>query len=228
MDDNTIQYLKDSYNGHKILYVRFSNKEFIFRSLGLKEYKYLLNIYSHDKFKLENAICNLSCVYPDSYDFSECEFGVLPTVIAGYITKISDFNNINDIFNEYDLALSNNNLQQQCMDLIKAFIKDYTYEEMEEWTWEKLMQMTVRAERIAKYQGFDYHIQKNENYNPEQSINNPEDIKILLNNKINPILYFKDQLEFRNLNMVDEPFIIGNNWNNKEILDAFRKQKTKQ
>ena len=37
--EDTMMYLKEKYNGHKIIYVRFSNEEFIFRTLSKKEYK---------------------------------------------------------------------------------------------------------------------------------------------------------------------------------------------
>ena len=42
--EDTIMYLKEKYNGHKIIYVRFSNEEFIFRTLSKKEYKYIKSI----------------------------------------------------------------------------------------------------------------------------------------------------------------------------------------
>ena len=232
--DQKLEYYKEQYNGHKLIYVRFSNEDFVFRTLTIKEYEMISKIYS-EEFKKETAICNMACIYPEGYEFSECEFGVLPSVISGYIKKISDFDNVEDIFNEYDEAkASYNNLFQQCMDLIKSFIKDYTYEEMEDWTWEKIMQMTVIAENIAKLQGFDYHIERNQEAIDNQksvSIHNPETIETVLKNKINPLIYFKDELKKElqtNNNMVDAPFIIGTKWNNKELLDGFKEQKVKQ
>ncbi len=232
IDENKIQYYKEQYNGHKIIYVRFLNNDFIFRTLTVKEYEVITKLYSNE-FKIETAICNLACLYPEGYEFSECEFGVLPSVISGYIKKASSFDEPKDIFIEYDEAKANYNLYQQCMDLIKAFIKDYTYEEMEEWTWQKLMEMTVRAENIAKLQGFDYHLEKAENIDElsiKPSIHNEDDVNKLLNNKINPLIYFKEDIQKEldiNNNIVSEPFIIGNNWNNKEILNGFRIQKVK-
>jgi hypothetical protein len=119
------------------------------------------------------------------------------------------------------------------MDLIKAFIGDYTYEEMEDWTWQKLMDMTVRAENIANLQGFDYHIERAENIDElsrKPSIHNDDDIQNALNRKINPLILFQDEIQKEvnaNNNMVDNPFIIGRAWNNKEILNGFREQKTK-
>ena len=52
----------------------------------------------------------------------------------------------------------------------------------------------------------------------------------IIDQKINPLIFFQEELQkevnSRN-NMVDNPFIIGRAWNNKEILDGFREQKTK-
>lgn len=232
ISDQKLQYYKEEYSGHKLIYVRFSNEDFVFRTLTVKEYEMILKMYS-DQFKQETAVCNIACVYPEGYEFSECEFGVFPSVICGYLKKLSAFESSQDIFNEYDAAKASSNLYQQCMDLIKAFIGDYTYEEMEDWTWQKLMDMTVRAENIANLQGFDYHIERAENIDElsrKPSIHNDEDVQNVINQKINPLIFFQEELQKEvNLqnNMVDNPFIIGRAWNNKEILNGFREQKTK-
>ena len=231
ISDQKLQYYKEEYSGHKVIYVRFSDEDFIFRSLTVKEYELILRLYS-DNYKQETAICNMGCIYPEGYEFSECEFGVFPSVIAGYLKKLSAVDSPSDIFDEYDKAKLSSNLYQQCMDLIKAFIGDYTYEEMEDWTWQKLMDMTVRAENIAKLQGYDYHIERNEEVieNIKPSIHNEKDVQNILNRKINPLIFFKDEIEqdekINNI-MVDTPFIIGVSWNNKELIDGFRNQKAK-
>lgn len=232
ISDQKLQYYKEEYSGHKLIYVRFSNEDFVFRTLTVKEYEMILKMYS-DQFKQETAICNIACVHPDEYEFSECEFGVLPSVIAGYLKKLSAFDSPQDIFDEYDVAKASSNLYQQCMDLIKAFIGDYTYEEMEDWTWQKLMDMTVRAENIANLQGYNYHIERSEDMEQQThkpSIHNEDDIQNALNRKINPLILFQDEIQKEvnaNNNMVDNPFIIGLAWNNKELLNGFREQKTK-
>ena len=231
ISDQKLQYYKEEYSGHKVIYVRFSDEDFIFRSLTVKEYELILKLYS-DNYKQETAICNMGCLYPEGYEFAECEFGVFPSVIAGYLKKLSAVDSPSDIFDEYDKAKLSSNLYQQCMDLIKAFIGDYTYEEMEDWTWQKLMDMTVRAENIAKLQGYDYHIERNEEVieNIKPSIHNEKDVQNILNKKINPLIFFKDEIEqdekINNI-MVDTPFIIGVSWNNKELMDGFRNQKAK-
>ncbi len=227
--DQQVQYYKEEYNGHKLIYARFSNKAFLFRTLTVKEYELIERTYPNE-FKKETAICNLACLYPEGYEFQDCEFGVLPSVIAGYIKKASDFESIDDIFNDYYAYKNSSNLFQQCIDLIKAFIGDYTYEEMEDWTWQKLMDMTVRAENIASLQGYEYHIEKSEEVPSEPSIYNPEDINKILEYKINPLVYFKDELdkeEKERTTMVDNPFIIGVQGSNEELLNGFREQKAK-
>ena len=232
ISDQKLQYYKEEYSGHKLIYVRFSNEDFVFKTLTVREYEMILRTYS-DQFKQETAICNMACIHPEGYEFSECEFGVFPSVVAGYLKKLSSFESPRDIFEEYYAAKNSSNLYQQCMDLIKAFIKDYTYEEMEDWTWQKLMDMTVRAENIAKLQGYDYHIEQAEdmdNLERKPTIHNEEDVNNAINNRINPLILFKEEIQKEvnlNNNMIDNPFIIGKSWNNKEILDGFRKQKTK-
>lgn len=233
ISDQKLQYYKEEYSGHKVIYVRFSNEDFLFRTLTVKEYEMIIKMYS-DQYKQETAVCNMACIYPEGYEFADCEFGVLPSVMYGYIKKLSCFDDINDIFDEYEIAKHSSNLYQQCMDLIKAFIGDYTYEEMEDWTWQKLMDMTVRAENIANMQGYEYHIEKADNIDQLQTkptIHNEEHVQNVINQKINPLIFFKDELEKEELpnnTMIDTPFIIGLGWNNKELLDGFRKQKIKE
>ena len=229
ISDQKFQYFKEEYSGHKLIYVRFSNEEFLFKSISLKEYEMILKMYNN-KYNQETAICNISCIYPEEYEFQECEYGILPSVISGYVKALSGFEDPNVIFNDYYVFKSQSNLFQQCLDLIKAFIGDYSYEEMEEWTWQKIMQMTVRAENIAKLKGFDWHIEKNANLEEltrKPSIHNKDDVENILNNKINPLIFFVEEIvkeEESRFEMVNKPFIIGNNWNNKDILNGFREQ----
>ena len=96
------------------------------------------------------------------------------------------------------------------------------------------MDMTVRAENIANMQGYEYHIEKADNIDQLQTkptIHNEEHVQNVINQKINPLIFFKDELEKEELpnnTMIDAPFIIGLGWNNKELLDGFRKQKIKE
>ena len=228
VDVTLLNYYKDLYNGHKIIYVRFLNTDFIFRTLTRKEYKYIIKSCS-DRMDMEDAICNTCCIYPEEYDFETCGFAGLNERIANVIEEASNLTNIQSVLNEYRRIKEYANLEIQCMDLIKAFIPEYTYEEMEEWTWEKLMYMTVRAEKVAELKGFDWHIQdQTEEYIDEMSkINsdNKEFIQELQSNGIDPMYYFAEEIErsFKR-DILDFPLIGGTHWNDEVVLSVIRKQ----
>lgn len=228
VDMNLLAHYKDLYSGHKILYVRFLDNDFIFRSLTRKEYKYLLQS-GLSQMDMEDSICNTACLYPDDYDFTVCGFAGLNEYVANIIKDISNFNDIRSILNEYYKYKEMDNLEIQCMDLIKAFIPEYTYEEMEEWTWEKLMQITVRAEKVAALKGFDWSLKdESEQYIEEmQNINseNKEFIKELESNGIDPMFYFEDEIKHTfKKEIVDFPLIGGTHWNDEVILGVIREQ----
>lgn len=228
VDINLLNYLKDLYSGHKIIYVRFLDTDFVFRTLSRKEYKYIL--YSRDsKMDIEDAICNAACVYPEEYDFETCGFAGLPEYVADIIQDLSGFKDIQQVLGAYRQYKAQTNLEIQCMDLIKAFIPEYTYEEMEDWSWDKLMQMTVRAEKVAELKGFDWHISdETEAYMEEMSkINsdNKEFIDELQSQGIDPMDYFAEELQdsFKK-DVIDFPLIGGTHWDDEVMLGVIREQ----
>ena len=228
VDINLLAHYKDLYSGHKILYVRFLDNDFIFRSLTRKEYKYLLQS-GLSQMDMEDSICNTACLYPEDYDFTVCGFAGLNEYVANIIKDISDFSDIRSILNEYHKYKEMDNLETQCMDLIKAFIPEYTYEEMEEWTWEKLMQITVRAEKVAALRGFEWSLKdESEQYIEEmQNINseNKEFLKELETNGIDPMFYFEDEIKHTfKKEVLDFPLIGGSHWNDEVVLSVIREQ----
>lgn len=228
VDMNLLAHYKDLYSGHKILYVRFLDNDFIFRSLTRKEYKYLLQS-GLSQMDMEDSICNTACLYPEDYDFTVCGFAGLNEYVANIIKDISDFSDIRSILNEYHKYKEIDNLETQCMDLIKAFIPEYTYEEMEEWTWEKLMQITVRAEKVAALRGFEWSLKdESEQYIEEmQNINseNKEFLKELETNGIDPMFYFEDEIKHTfKKEVLDFPLIGGSHWNDEVVLSVIREQ----
>ena len=228
VDMNLLAHYKNLYSGHKILYVRFLDNDFIFRSLTRKEYKYLLQS-GLSQMDMEDSICNTACLYPEDYDFTVCGFAGLNEYVANIIKDISDFSDIRSILNEYHKYKEIDNLETQCMDLIKAFIPEYTYEEMEEWTWEKLMQITVRAEKVAALRGFEWSLKdESEQYIEEmQNINseNKEFLKELETNGIDPMFYFEDEIKHTfKKEVLDFPLIGGSHWNDEVVLSVIREQ----
>lgn len=223
-----IASLKEEYDNHSIIVVTFHEEQFVFRTLTRKEYKYLLSL-GYDAMDMQDAICNLACLYPEHYDFTTCGYAGMPEYISGIIKKTSGFEDVRDILGLYKDYSEMSNLELQCMDLIKAFIPEYTYEEMESWTWDKLMYMTVRAEKVAAYKGFEYHIndESDEYIKTMDRINsdNKEFIKELEDNHVDPMMYFGEEMQAINKrDIMDFPLIGGAHWREEEVLDAIRKQ----
>ena len=228
VDLSLLNYYKDLYSGHKIIYVRFLGEDFIFKTISRKEYKYLLQSIDN-KYDMQDAICDTACVFPEDYEFSSCGFAGLVEFASENIIKQSGLENIQDVLYEYKQYKEYTNLEIQCMDLIKAFMPEYSYEEMEEWTWGKLMYMTVRAERIATLKGFDWHIEdQSEAYMQEVNkitMDNKDFIKSLQENGIDPMYYFSEELKdtFKR-DILDFPLIGGIHWNDEVVLDVIRQQ----
>lgn len=223
-----LNYYKDLYNGHKIIYVRFLNNDFIFKTLTKQEYKIIYNSYVN-KIDVQNAICNIACVYPEEYNFDECGYAGLPEYVSDVIEDLSGFKDIHTVINFYNTYKNQVTLEIQAMDLIKAFIPEYTYEEMESWTWEKLMKITVRAEQIAKLKGFDWHLEdQSDKYEEDISkINsdNKDFINELYQSGIDPMFYFEDEIkQLSKKNVLDFPLITSGKWNDEDLLDVIRKQ----
>lgn len=226
LTQDMLRIYKEKYNGHKIIYVRFRYEEFVFRTLTRYEYK-ILQEQKYNEEDLCDKVCNIGCLYPEGYDFSLSPLAGLSKFASKYITNLSGFDDIQEILKHYHNEKNNTSLESQCMDMIKAFMPEYTYEEMEDWTWEKLMKTTARAEKIAKLKGFDYHLndrseEMKDEYDKFNS-DNTEFINNLYKNGIDPMTYFAHEFEFTKP-VLDFPLIIGKSFDNEEVLDAVKKQ----
>ncbi len=230
MTPTDLVYYKESNSGHKIIYVRFSDTEYIFRTLTRKEYKFIKQM-AKDQNDFEDMVCNASCLYPEDFDFELCPYAGLNPYVSSLIEEVSGFTNIEIIMQSYYEAKALNSLEIQCTDLIKAFIPEYTYEQMEDWTWDKLMQMAARAENIARLKGFNWEMKDHtqemtEDFNKLNS-DNKEFVDELIKKGIDPMFYFKDELVF-DKEILDIPLIGGVHWDNEVILDAIRRQAKKK
>lgn len=227
MTYDEIQYLKNVYKNYVLVKIVFNNETFIFRNLTRSEFKYIYRL-PIDKYEMEDLVCKTACVYPEEYDFSYGLAG-LPEYASGIIEDYSGFRSIDIPMGWYYAEKENTTLETQALDLIKAFIPEYTYEEMEDWTWKKLMEMTARAERVAKYRGFNWELEdKSGEFNEKLSnmnSDNKEFVKELYYSGIDPMYYFKDEIaQLLKKKVVDFPLITSGKWNNEDVLDAVRRQ----
>ena len=89
------------------------------------------------------------------------------------------------------------------------------------------MTMTAHAEKVAKLKGFDYALndkteEMEEEYNKMNS-DNPDFIKNLYEHGVDPMVHFKDEIEFVKP-VVEFPLIVGISFDNEVVLDAVRQQ----
>lgn len=233
MDAELINLLKHKWYGHSIIYVRFLSETFLFRTLTREEYRLIkeqnLGSYEHNE-----KVCSQTCVYPEEYDFSVCPYAGLPDVAAREVEKQSGFTDIHIILDSYYRERDVTTLEQQCMDLIKAFIPEYTYEQMESWTWHQLMKTSARAERVAKLraasmgiENYDLHLNDKtadmEKEFDDMNSDNPDFVWNLYEHGVDPMIHFRNELKFTN-DVVEMPLILGMSFDNEEVINAVRKQ----
>lgn len=229
MNHYELLYIKEMYPYHQIMYVNFRGHEFVFRSLGRHEYQTLLKL-GEDELTFEDAVCQTALVYPEDYIFETSPHAGISRKICPMIMEASGLLSLDDIFDVYEQQkVKNETFDSECMNIIKAAMPEYTYEEMETWTWEKLMRHVVRAERVLYLRGIDNIVlQRNDQAVSEEaesiSIENPEVVYDLLERGIDPMFYFKDEVQPKKKDIIDQPFLGGRHWHDEGVLHAIRQQ----
>lgn len=229
MNHYELLYLKELHPYHQLIHVNFRGHEFVFRSLGRHEYYTLLKL-GEDELTFEDAVCQTALVYPEDYLFNESPHAGISRQVCPMVMEMSGLLSIDDVFDIYEeQKKKNESFDSECMNIIKAAMPEYTYEEMETWTWEKLMRHVVRAERVLYLRGIDNIVLKRNEPDvsedqPMESIDNPEVVRDLLERGIDPMFYFKHEVEPKKRPLVDQPFLGGRHWNDEGVLYAIRQQ----
>lgn len=222
-----LAYYKEMYRGHKIIYVLFHNKEFVFKSLTRKEYRDILNITSNEE-EMEDAICQTALLYPEDFDFSMSPLAGLSPNVAPVIQEASGFTDLNSVLAKYEESKGvMNTFDAQCMAVVKAAMPECTYDDMEDWTWDRLMEMAARAEYILNLQGHNIKLvnkqEEIEETAEKQKDERDEFVKELRLNGIDPMIYFKHELPMKK-EYLEFPLIGGIHWENEDLLNAIRQQ----
>lgn len=222
--------LKEKYPDHRLIYMNLYGNEFVFRTLTRKEYQTLLRVaLEEDEF--QDHVCQTALIYPEDFEFEVSPFAGLAPEASFHIVQLSGFTNMDQIFDFYDQAkLKNQGFEMECMNVIKSAMDEYTYEEMEDWTWQRLMDFVSRAERILELRGITpVRLERDEEATEQEplSIDNKEFVDGLIQKGIDPMLYLKDEVKPRKAELIDFPLIGGSHWQNDEVLHAIRQQMEK-
>jgi hypothetical protein len=218
-----LAFYKEMYKGHKIIYVLFNNKEYVFKSLGRKEYQHIIDLTSNE-YELEDAICQTALVYPEEYDFAYSPHAGISNNIAPLIVEISGFSKLDSVLDMYQQSkIKVERFDEQCIALVKAAFPEYRHDEMEEWTWEQLMDYSARAEVIMRLLGHDVSLVNKKDEVEEEVKKQADFVKELRKNGIDPMFYFKDEI-MQKKDYLEFPLIGGIHWQNEVILNDIRKQ----
>ena len=132
---------------YKTLYTyQFEDEVFIYRPIGRKEYRDIFINDRIDDATKEEAICEVCVLYPQNYDFADCDEAGLPTALAAEIIKNSYLSEerrqrVRDYFRQDMYDLDN---QMTCI-ILEAF-PNLDMETVENWDVETTCKYYSRAE----------------------------------------------------------------------------------
>lgn len=216
-----LMLLKESIDNDKIIYIQYGIHEFVFKTISPKEYSQA-KMLTTTKEELSDAICQIALIYPKEYDFSQSPVAGLSDGMCEKIVEESLlFNDIGVIDKFEECKNKLNTFLSQCTLFIKAAFPEYKLEEIENWNYEKLMNMTAKAEFVLKIQGSEYEIQ----YNKEDLTNEAEEVtdKELVENGIDPMFYYSDKINLKKP-FINYPIILGTSWNREDLIEDVRQQ----
>lgn len=223
-----ITFLKEQYSEYKLLYFEFKGNEFVFRNLKKDEFIKSQNI-ALDNLEYEDLICQLALVYPSDYIFSESRCAGISTQAHEHILKISGYSSdyaAFDLLDHYRNEI-NNNFEYQCESIIKCAFPEYSIEDIKAFTFDKLIEITARAEFILNLKGYNIKIVNKEEEIKElaekENLSEFSKTLMLYMQGVDPMYLYSDQLEFKK-DVITYPLIGSYYWNMEELSSGIRKQ----
>lgn len=217
-----LMLLKESINNEKIIYIQFGKHEYVFRTVSPKEYTQAKLLTSRSE-ELSDAICQIALMYPDDFDFSDSPIAGLSESMSQRIVDESLINNdlgVIEQFEESKRKLST--FLIQCSLFVKSAFPEYTLDEIEEWNYERLMDMTAKAEFVLKIKGSQFEI-KYDKDEIENCTKEEIDDKTLYESGIDPMFYYSDKIKLRSP-LISYPIILGSSWDREELVEDVRQQ----
>lgn len=222
LDRFEIAQLKEELGDIPLIYFQFEQIEYVFKQITPKEHFQARSLASTVE-ELEDAICQVCIVYPEHFRFAESCYPGHSKTISDEILKASYIDNdlaITDLFEEYR---KRDNFIYRCQLMVKAAFQEIAFEEIEEWTWQKLVDMTARAEEILKLRGCNYAIE----YDREALSNPPEEKEMhyveCARQGIDPMNLYAGKIIFEKP-FIDLPVIAGaSGWKDEEMFRDVQK-----
>lgn len=144
--DITALYFKFKEKWRNVFIYRLGEQDFIYRALGRKEFKDILDNKLFNDYEKEEVICDQCLLYPEEYDWENCDAGV-PTELMKNILKNSYLDSIKSrktILTHYRNEMFD--LDNQMTAIILEAFPNLSLEQVEQWDVEKTMKFYSRAE----------------------------------------------------------------------------------
>lgn len=223
-----ILLIKEQHHNDKLIYIQFGRHDYIFRLLSPKEYTQC-KLLTSNKEELNDAICQLTLIYPEDLSFAENPIGCISDEIANQIVDKSLILKDLEVLTRFEEE--QDKLQKfipECIMFIKAALPEYSFDEIEGWSYEKLMTMTAKAERILQIRTGDMQRQvvKLGYEIDEEKINAPvvePTAQELIKQGIDPMFYYSNRIVLKKP-LIDTPIILGADWKNEELIKDVGKQ----
>ena len=141
---NLLEKFKAKY---KNIYIyQFEEQVFIYHSIGRKDYKELVLNDAFNEEDKEETLCSKCVIYPENYDFENCEEAGLPTKLAEEIIKNSYLSkdHRDQVLAYYRNEMEDADNQINC--LIMAAFPTLNLEEIENWDVATAAKYLSRAE----------------------------------------------------------------------------------
>ena len=144
---------------------------FFFRALKRGEYLKLCKEERISELDKEDIVCNTCIVYPEHYDFENCDAAV-PSLLCKAILKASYLDSIETrtgLMNYFREEMFD--FQNQITCIINEAFPQFSLEEIEDWDMEKTAMYLSRSEwKLVNFRGANFNFDPNEMEQPEQQV----------------------------------------------------------
>lgn len=220
--------IRELFPDDDLYYIRIADDDFIIKSISPKEYATILEI-SVTEYDEQDLLTQVAIVYPREYNALSGPAGV-PKVLSSLIREISllgnDYKKFRaDLGNAY-IEDVNTNVEAQIPIIIKTAFTEFTFEQIESWTIDKLLRMFARALWALQLRGIDmshYSIE----YREEVEKTMKEKEAEIRERGGDPVLELYAEYK-PSRNVIDMPFIMGKHWRNEELTNATQIQLHRQ
>lgn len=147
VDELFLDYMNKYEN---VFMEQIGEQVFIFKALGRKDWRDIVETEAIDNCQKEEVICETCTLYPQNFDFSNCEEAGIPTVLSKKIIErsmLDSADSLHNLLTHFRKKTSEDANRQISCTIHEAF-PEYDIEDIENWDIIKTADFMSRAEFI--------------------------------------------------------------------------------